>query len=61
LVREQTHGPVRLSKVELAETLIASTQRGLADNEKRDAELQRPIVAFIARRIVEPLAIAAFQ
>lgn len=61
LLAESAHGPVRLSKIELAKGLIDLVVRGLEDGTKREREQQRPVVAFVARRVATPLGVAAFM
>jgi hypothetical protein len=61
MLQEGDHGPVRLSKLELAKGLIAATTTGLAEQATREEELQRPVVKFVADGIALPLGDAAVR
>jgi hypothetical protein len=56
LVRTPEHGPVNLTKVELADGLIDYAVRELTGEGGREAVERRPIIHFVAERIANPIA-----
>jgi hypothetical protein len=61
LLRDPDHGPVNLTKTELAEGLLTYALADMEKNGIDDASARRPVIRFIRARIADPLANATWR
>jgi hypothetical protein len=59
--KQQEHGAVNLTKIELSDELLRRTLLRLDDNQHRKQELERSIVRFVLDRVATPLGAAIWR